>query len=96
MAKNIVIKEVLNSPLSMHPLHNKLRRVNKSWPTPPSPNVIAHHKNKTKQYTRHFASLSVKMLTGLQDVKQETNFIVDPVYFFLTNLKYGTNRASWI
>jgi hypothetical protein len=25
-------------------LHDKLRKVNKGWPNPPSPNVIAYHK----------------------------------------------------
>jgi hypothetical protein len=58
MAENVVIKEVLNNPFSVRPLHDKLRIVNKSWPTPPSPNVIAYHKNKTEQYTWHFTCIS--------------------------------------
>jgi len=54
MAENIVIKELLDSPYSVRPLHDKLRTVNSGRPTPPLPNFITHHNTKTEQCTRHF------------------------------------------
>jgi hypothetical protein len=43
-----------------------------------------------------FAYRIMKRLTGWEDVKQHTNVIVGPVYIFLTNMKFGINRAPWI
>jgi len=39
-----------------------------------------------------FASGSMERLTGMQHVKQQTNFVVDPVYFYyVTNMKGFSN-----
>jgi hypothetical protein len=54
VAKNMVIKELLDQPFCERPLRDELRILNKGRPTPPLPNVITHHKTKTEQYTRHF------------------------------------------
>jgi hypothetical protein len=35
MAENILIKELLDNPFSVRPIHNKLKTVNKGQPTPP-------------------------------------------------------------
>jgi hypothetical protein len=64
MAENVTIIELLGNPFSVCPLHNKLRTVNKDQPAPPLSSVITHHKTKTEQYTRLFASLSMKRVTG--------------------------------
>jgi hypothetical protein len=52
MAENMVIKELLNNPFYVHPLHDKLRIVNKDRPTAPIPHLITH-KSKTERCTRH-------------------------------------------
>jgi hypothetical protein len=54
MTENIVIREILDPPFCVRPLRNKLRIQNKGRPAPPLPNVIAHHKTNTEQYTRYF------------------------------------------
>jgi hypothetical protein len=59
MAENVV-KEAL----TLRPLHNELRRGNKGRPTQSSPNLMTHLKTEQERYTRLFASLSMKSLTG--------------------------------
>ena len=54
MSQNIVDKELLDNPLFVRSLRDKLRIVNKCRPTPPLQNVIARHKTKTEPYTRKF------------------------------------------
>ena len=53
MAENMIIKLVLNNPLSVCPFHDKLRTVNRSRPTPRLSNLIICHKTQTERYTRH-------------------------------------------
>jgi len=52
MAENVVIKELLDNPFSMRPIHDKGRIVNKDRHISPLLNVITHHKTKTEPYTR--------------------------------------------
>jgi hypothetical protein len=40
MAENVTSRELLDNPFSAHPLHNKVRIVNKVGPTPPLPYLI--------------------------------------------------------
>ena len=54
MIENIVIRQPLDIPFSVHPLHNNSRTENEVQPTRPPPNLISHHKTKTEQHTRHF------------------------------------------
>jgi hypothetical protein len=63
--KHVGIKELLDNPFSMHPLHDKLRIANKCRTTPPLINLITLHKTKTEQYNVQdiFASLNMKRLT---------------------------------
>jgi hypothetical protein len=94
MGENITIRELVYNQFSMRPLHEKLRIVNKGRPTPPLPNVITHHKTKTNTQDI-FAPLDIRKVDWLAGCEM-INFTVDPVYFFLTNMKYGTNRVSRI
>ena len=96
MAENVIIKELLYKPFSVPLLRDKLRIVSKIRPTPPLPNLITHHRTKTQGHSRDFGIS--KVWRRLQDVKQQTNFTVGPIYIFLTSMKYGTNRTSriWI
>jgi len=95
MAENIDIKEVLDYPFSVRLLYDKLRTVNKGRPTPPLLSLITHHKSKTEQYTRNFFISQYEKIDWLTGC-ETTNFIVSPVYMFLTNMKYGINRTSGI
>jgi len=63
MAENIVIKEPLDKPFSVHPIHSKLRRANKGRSTPLLPS-ITQLKTKAERYKDNFPPLSVKRLTG--------------------------------
>jgi len=63
MAKNAVTKVLLDNLCSVRLLLDKLRIVNKGQPTPPLPNVTAHHKTKNGVQDI-FASLSMNRLTG--------------------------------
>jgi len=47
-------------------------------------------------YKRLLHRLSIKIFACSQDVKQRTGFIVGPVCFSVTCMKYGVNRASRI
>ena len=47
------IKELLDNPISVRQLHDKLRTVNKGRAVPPLANLI-NHTTKTERYTRHF------------------------------------------
>ena len=82
MAQNIVIKEACTLRL----LHNKLRTVNSGQPTKPSPNLMTHLKANTEQYTRHFYISHYEKFDWLRGC-EIVNFIIGPVYFFLTNVK---------
>jgi hypothetical protein len=71
----VVIKKVLDNPYSVRPLHDKLTTVENKRPSPPLPNLIAVH--KTKSNTQNIIThLSIKTLTGWQDVKQRTLLLV--------------------
>ena len=54
MGEIITSRELLDNPFSAHPLHDKLRIVNKVRPTPPLPCLITYHKTQAEQYKRHF------------------------------------------
>ena len=95
MAENIHTKEVIDYPFSVRQLHDELRTVNKGRPTPPLLSLITHHKSKTEQYTRYLFITQYKKIDCLAGC-ETTNFIVSPVYLFLTNMKYGKNRTSRI
>ena len=68
--------------------------MNKGQPTPPVPCLI-NHKTKKQQYTRQFCISQYEKVGWLVGCKT-TNFIVGPVYFFLTNTKYVISGASQI
>jgi hypothetical protein len=53
LAENIVIKEQLDNPFSVRPIHDKVWIVNKGRPTPPIPNLITHYKSYIEWSTRH-------------------------------------------
>jgi hypothetical protein len=63
--KHVGIKELLDNPFSMHPLHDKLRIVKKCRTTPTLINLITFHQTTTEQYNVQaiFVSLNMKRLT---------------------------------
>jgi len=77
MAQNIVIKEAC----TFGPLHNKLRTVNRSRPTPPSANLTTLLKTKPEQYKRHFCISQCEKFDCLRGC-ETTNFVIGPVYLF--------------
>lgn len=100
MAEHIVIKELLDYPFSMHPLHNKLRMVNKGRTTPPVINLINLHKCKTGQYIVQdmrgicFSQYEkVDLLAGCETTNRIYCWSCLP---FLTNMKQVVNSASRI
>lgn len=80
----------------MHPPHDNVRKVNKVQPTLPLPNLITLPQNIQNNIQDIFAFFSMKRLAASKDMRQQTKFIVDPVHFFLTNMKHVMNSASRI
>jgi hypothetical protein len=94
IAENMLIEKLLYNPFSVRPLHDILRRVNRGRHTPPLTNLITHYKTKTERYTRHFDTsqyLEVDWLAGYET----ENFIVGPVYFFVTIMNGFSDLNHW-
>jgi hypothetical protein len=68
----------------MRPLHDKLRIVNKSRPTPRLPNLITHHKTKTERYTIHICISQCEKFVWL--IECETT---KKLYFWSCSLFYN-------
>jgi len=56
---------LLDNQLSVRPLHNKLRIVNKGRPAPPQLNLITHRKTKAEQNTSQLCIYQHKKVDGL-------------------------------
>jgi hypothetical protein len=89
MAENIVIKELLDSPYSVRPLHDKLRTENSGRPTPPLPNSITHHKTKTEQCTRHFCIWQYGKVDWYAACETANKFCCWPCFLLLCNKYEG-------
>jgi hypothetical protein len=63
VAKNVVMKELLDNPFSLHLLRDKLRVINKGRRTPLLPKSIIQ-KTKAEQYTRYFCIFQYENSTG--------------------------------
>ena len=88
MTENIIIKELLSNPFSMHPLHDKLRIMNKGRPTARLPYVITHHKTKTERCTIHICICQCEQFDWLTGCETAKIIYFWPIsLFFITNAK---------
>jgi len=96
MAENIGIKEFLDNPFSLRPLHNKLRIMNIGRPAPPLPNVITHHKTKTERCTRQVCISHYGKVDWLAGGEAADKLYCWPLSIFITNMMFQINRGFCI